>query len=38
VSSEVFAEAFVAIRNGVEVPEKAKELVETYVERWRKQK
>ncbi|MCI8683878.1 MAG: hypothetical protein HFH50_13060 [Lachnospiraceae bacterium] len=33
---ETIAEAFVRIRNGEEVPRKAKELVETYIERWRK--
>ena len=33
---ETIAEAFVRLRNGEEVPEKAKELVETYIERWRK--
>lgn len=33
---ETIAEAFVRLRNGEEVPEKAKELLETYIERWRK--
>lgn len=33
---ETIAEAFVRIRNGEEVPEKARKLVETYIERWRK--
>lgn len=33
---ETIAEAFVRIRNGEEVPEKAKKLVDTYIERWKK--
>lgn len=33
---ETIAEAFVRIRNGEEVPEKARKLVEDYIERWRK--
>lgn len=33
---ETIAEAFVKIRNGEEVPEKARKLVRTYIERWRK--
>lgn len=33
---ETIAEAFVKIRNGENVPEKARKLVETYIERWKK--
>lgn len=33
---ETIAEAFVRIRNGEKVPDKAKKLVETYIERWKK--
>ena len=34
---ETIAEAFVRIRNGENVPEKARKLVETYIERWKKE-
>ena len=33
---ETIAEAFVKIRNGEKVPDKAKKLVETHIERWKK--
>ena len=33
---ETIAEAFVKIRNGEEVPDKARRLVEIYIERWKK--
>ena len=34
--AETIAEAFVKLRNGESVPDKAKQLVEKYVERWKK--
>lgn len=34
--AETIAEAFVKLRNGEAVPDKAKQLVEKYVERWKK--
>ena len=33
---ETLAEAFVRMRNGESVPDQIKELVETYIERWKK--
>lgn len=34
--SETIAEAFISLRNGKEVPERAVQLVEKYIERWKK--